>query len=54
MAEILLERGADPNGQVYASGSVMYSALHAGGHKMAALLERYGGFADAATVGHSA
>jgi ankyrin repeat protein len=49
---LLLERGADPNGQVYASGSVMYSALAAGDSAMVKLLERYGGFADAATVGH--
>ncbi len=52
MAEMLLERGADPNGQVYASGSVMYSALAYGDAAMVKLLERYGGFADAATVGH--
>jgi ankyrin repeat protein len=52
MAEMLLERGADPNGQVYASGSVMYSALAQGDSAMVKLLERYGGFADAATVGH--
>jgi ankyrin repeat protein len=52
MAEMLLERGADPNGQVYASGSVMYSALAAGDEAMVKLLERHSGFADAATVGH--
>jgi ankyrin repeat protein len=52
MAETLLQRGADPNGQVYASGSVMYSALHAGNPEIAKLIERYGGLADAATVGH--
>ncbi len=52
MAEMLLERGADPNAQVYASGSVMYSALYDGDPAMVKLLERYGGFADAATVGH--
>jgi ankyrin repeat protein len=52
MAEMLLQRGADPNAEVYASGSVMYSALHAGDKAMAELLERHGGFADAATVGH--
>jgi ankyrin repeat protein len=52
MAELLLKRGADPNGQVYASGSVMYSALAAGDPAMVKLLEQYGGFADAATVGH--
>jgi ankyrin repeat protein len=52
MAEMLLDHGADPNGQVYASGSVMYSALAAGDAAMVKLLERRGGFADAATVGH--
>ena len=52
MAEMLLGRGADPNAQVYASGSVMYSALAAKDSEMVNLLERYGGFADAATVGH--
>jgi ankyrin repeat protein len=52
MAEMLLTRGADPNGQVYASGSVMYSALAAGDSAMVKLLEQFGGFADAATVGH--
>jgi len=52
MAEMLLKRGADPNGQVYASGSVMYSALAAGDSAIVKLLEQYGGFADAATVGH--
>jgi hypothetical protein len=52
MAEMLLGRGADPNGQVYASGSVMYSALAASDAAMVKLLERHGGFADAATVGH--
>jgi ankyrin repeat protein len=52
MAEMLLDRGADPNGQVYASGSVMYAALAAHDAAMVELLARRGGFADAATVGH--
>ena len=52
MAEMLLEHGADANGQVYASGSVMYSALAAGDSAMVELLERHGGLVDAATAGH--
>ena len=52
MAEILLKRGADPNGQVYASGSVMYSAHVVHDTEMVKLLESYGGLVDAATAGH--
>jgi hypothetical protein len=52
MAEMLLLCGTDPNGQVFASGSVMYSALAAGDAARVKLLESPGGFADAATVGH--
>jgi hypothetical protein len=39
MAEMLLKRGADPNGQVYASGSVMYSAHFVHDGEMVKLLE---------------
>jgi ankyrin repeat protein len=52
MAEMLLKRGADPNGQVYASGSVMYSAHFVHDGEMVKLLESYGGLVDAATAGH--
>ncbi len=51
MARMLLERGADPNAEVYASGSVMYSAHHHRQPEMTTLLEQYGGFLDAASVG---
>ncbi len=43
MAELLLERGADPNGQVYASGTPLSEAYGQRDEKMIALLERYGG-----------
>ncbi len=43
MAEMLLERGADPNGQVYASGTPVSEAFGQRDEKMIALLERYGG-----------
>lgn len=47
MAEMLLERGADPNAAVYASGSPVSQAYGQQDGKMIALLERYGGFGDA-------
>lgn len=46
MAEMLLERGADPNAQVYASGSPVSQAYGQRDPQMIALLERYGGFGD--------
>ena len=50
MAELLLKRGADPNGRVYASGSPVFSAYRAGDEAMIALLEQYGGKTDAITA----
>jgi ankyrin repeat protein len=50
IAELLLRRGADPNAQVYASGSAVYSAYRMHDEAMIALLERYGGAADAITI----
>jgi ankyrin repeat protein len=43
MAEILLERGADPNAQVYASGTPLSEAFGQRDEAMIALLVRYGG-----------
>jgi ankyrin repeat protein len=43
MAELLLERGADPNAQVYASGTPLSEAYGQRDEKMIALLERFGG-----------
>jgi len=51
MAEILLTHGADPNGQVYASGSPVFQAYGQRDWKMVELLERYGGEAEATTAG---
>jgi ankyrin repeat protein len=51
MAEMLLERGADPNGRVMASGDPMFQAYSRRDWKMVALLERYGGVANATTAG---
>ncbi|MCI0436131.1 MAG: hypothetical protein L0271_21190, partial [Gemmatimonadetes bacterium] len=47
MAEMLLERGADPNGQVYASGTPLSEAYGQRDERMIALLERYGGKSNA-------
>ena len=46
MAGTLLERGADPNAQVYASGSPVSQAYGQHDSAMIELLERYGGFGD--------
>jgi ankyrin repeat protein len=43
MAEILLSHGADPNADVYASGTPVSEAFGRPDWKMIALLERYGG-----------
>ena len=51
MAEMLLERGADPNGQVYASGTPLSEAYGQRDDKMIALLERYGGKSNASMAG---
>jgi hypothetical protein len=51
MAETLLERGADPNGQVYASGTPLSEAYGQRDEKMIALLERFGGRSNAAMAG---
>jgi ankyrin repeat protein len=51
MAETLLERGADPNASVYASGDPVFAAHSERDEKMVALLERYGGVPAATTAG---
>ena len=51
MAETLLERGADPNAQIYASGDPMFSAFSRNDDRMLALLERYGGIPSATSAG---
>jgi ankyrin repeat protein len=51
MAETLLERGADPNGQVYASGTPLSEAYGQSDEKMIELLERFGGRSNASMAG---
>ena len=43
MAEMLLQRGADPNAKVFASGDPVFQAYSQSDWKMVKLLERYGG-----------
>jgi ankyrin repeat protein len=47
LAEILLKRGADPNPSIYAASTPMFEAYQRGKREVIAVLERYGGFADA-------
>ena len=51
MAEMLLRRGADPNAQVYASGTPLSEAFGQRDEKMIALLERYGGKSNPSMAG---
>jgi ankyrin repeat protein len=51
MAEMLLERGADPNAKVYASGSPVFQAYGVRDDAMIGLLARFGGVPDAVTAG---
>ena len=51
MAEILLKRGADPNAQVYASGSPVFIAYREREAATIELLQRYGGAPNAITAG---
>jgi ankyrin repeat protein len=51
MAELLLRRGADPNGQVYASGTPLSEAYGQRDERMIALLVRYGGKPNASMAG---
>jgi ankyrin repeat protein len=52
LAEILLKRGADPNPSIYAASTPMFEAYQRGKRDVIAVLERYGGFADALVAGH--
>lgn len=51
MARTLLERGADPNAQVYASGTPLSEAYGQRDDRMIALLESFGGKSNASMAG---
>lgn len=52
MARMLLERGADPNGEIYAAGTPVSTAYRARGETMLKLLLDRGGILQAATAGY--
>jgi ankyrin repeat protein len=52
IAGILLQRGADPNPQIYAATSPLFEAHQRHDHDMTALLERHGARADALIIGY--
>ena len=51
IAELLLERGADPNASIYASANPIAAAYNNRDNKMKGLLFRYGGVLDHITAG---
>jgi ankyrin repeat protein len=51
LSALLLERGADPNAAVYASGDPMFTAYSRRDWKMVELFERHGGVPAATTAG---
>jgi ankyrin repeat protein len=53
MARLLLERGADPNAEVWCSGSPAYRAYEYRNPEMIDLIERYGGWIDAGSAGYA-
>ena len=53
MARLLLERGADPNAEVFASGSATYRAYESRDPEMIALMQEYGGWVDAGSAGYA-
>ena len=53
MARLLLDRGADPNADVFTSGSPAYRAYHGGNPEMIALIERHGGWIHPGPAGYA-
>lgn len=52
MAKILLARGADPNGHIYAGGTPTWEAYDHKDAAMIELMDRHGGYLDADLVGY--
>lgn len=52
VAEILLQRGADPNPRIYAASSPLFEAYARNNRDLIALLERYGSVTDALVIGY--
>jgi ankyrin repeat protein len=54
MARLLLERGADPNANVFTAGSAAYRAYDSRNAGLIALIEKHGGWIDAGAAGYAA
>ena len=53
MARLLLERGADPNANVFTAGSAAFRAYDSRNPELIALIEKYGGWIDAGAAGYA-
>jgi ankyrin repeat protein len=53
MARLLLERGADPNANVFTAGSAAFRAYDSRNPELIALIEKYGGWIDASAAGYA-
>ncbi len=53
MTRLLLERGADPNANVFTAGSAAFRAYDSGNPEMIALIEQYGGWIDPGSAGYA-
>jgi ankyrin repeat protein len=53
IARLLLERGADPNANVWTAGSPAYRSYVGRDPEMLALIERYGGWIDPGSAGYA-
>ena len=53
IVRLLLERGADPNANVWTSGSAAFRAYDGRNPEMIALIEQYGGWIDAGAAGYA-
>ena len=53
LARLLLQHGADPNANVFTSGSAAYRAYDVRNPEMIALMEQYGGWIDPGAAGYA-
>jgi ankyrin repeat protein len=53
MARLLLERGADPNANVFTAGSAAFRAYDSRNPELIALIEQYGGWIDPGGAGYA-
>jgi ankyrin repeat protein len=53
MARLLLERGADPNANVFTAGSAAFRAYDIRNPEMIALIEKHGGWLDPGSAGYA-